>query len=292
MAYVDGQHLGAFAEQSRGGGPADAGIGAGDDRCLVGESHGPAVPEVTRWVANTCAGRPGVTAGRCRTDPGCGQRCTCEGVRPNDAEVMYIVRRSAPPKAMLVGRRTGTGSCSRTEPSGAKRTIWAPSQNAHQMSPAASTRRPSGMPFSAAVSTKISRSRASPSVGVERVPVDHGPGGSRRSTSSDRPVTSRCRWSSRSPRPSSGTSRRGSRRYSRPSGPLSLSSSEPVQNRPAGIDGAVVEPAGLAVVFRVAEQLPRAGLEIRRGASRSADRPPECSGPRSGRGIPPVRPDV
>ena len=54
----------------------------------------------------------------------------------------------------------------------------------------------------------------------------------------------------------------GSSRYSRPSGPL-LAVLEGSGPEPAGrVDGTVVESAGLAIVFRVAEQLSPAGIEI------------------------------
>jgi hypothetical protein len=101
-------------------------------------------------------------AARRSTDPDSGHSASWASVRPVDAEVMYIVRRPGPPKATLVGRGTGTGTCSATAPSGVNRVRWAPSQKAHQTSPAASTRSPSGMPGIDDVSAKTRRPTAAP----------------------------------------------------------------------------------------------------------------------------------
>jgi len=84
-------------------------------------------------------------------DPEAGDLESSASERPTVADVTKIVFMSGPPKHRLVGRTAGTGTVKTGFPSDANAIRAAPSQNAHQSNPSASTAIPSGMP------TKFSR---------------------------------------------------------------------------------------------------------------------------------------
>jgi hypothetical protein len=82
----------------------------------------PGIPDLRRVscvnfaTQNGTAGRPGVLAASDSTAPDSGHSANSSSVRSIDAEVMYIVLRPGPPKVMLLGHRTGTGTVSATAP--------------------------------------------------------------------------------------------------------------------------------------------------------------------------------